>query len=326
VISFFPVSPEFRFPWRGAGAGLRISATVNLLGERDDFRLNSDCWPPAEERKELSLNLRSLFDAILLLAVGVAFSGCAEMGFDMAEARGGRAEGLPARSGDVASWARAAELRRSDPIGPYSALEEEGAAVRAASRALTSADFAIGKWETVEVDIQGYREYIEVYKSDAENALTRSETKVIREHIRRGDQIDHYTDSDRSMRFAYSRVFEKEGRIRDWIRVGKEFNDAEEYSISPRPEATDAATAALRRVDEGKWPDGPTSRPAGPSSWPAGPSSYSGNDSWPPPPIPRPQSSPYQPQTTYHHDLATDYYHDPATDYEPEPTYHRPGD
>lgn len=270
-------------------------------------------------KQKLSLNLRSVFDATVVLAVGVALGGCAEMGLDIAEARGGRAEGLPGRSGDVASFARAAELRRSDPIGPVFALIEEGAAVRAASRALTSADFAIGKWQTVEVDIEGNLRNIDVYKSDADSALTRSETNVTRESVRHGDQIDHYTDSDRAMRFAYSRVFESEGRIRDWIRVGKEFKDAEEYSISPSPETTDAATVALRRTDEGKWP-------AGPSSWPAGPSSWSGNESWQPPPIPAPQRSPYQPQTTYHHDPATDYHHDPATDYKPQTTYHRRGD
>jgi hypothetical protein len=74
----------------------------------------------------LSFNLRSLFDATTGIAFGLALGGCAEMGLDMAEARGGRTEGLPGRSGDVASFARAAELRRSDPIGPAFALIEEG--------------------------------------------------------------------------------------------------------------------------------------------------------------------------------------------------------
>jgi hypothetical protein len=198
--------------------------------------------------------------------------------------------------------------------------------VRAASRALTSADFAIGKWQTIEVDLEGYVRYIDVYKSDVDSALTRSETNVTRESVRHGDQIEHYTNSDRAMRFAYSRVFESEGRIRDWIRVGEEFKDAEEYSISPSPETADAATSALRRTDEGKWPAGPSSWPAGPSSWSAEPSSWSEDKSWQPPSIPAPQSSPYQPQTTYQHDPATDYHHDPATDYKPQTTYHRPGD
>lgn len=255
------------------------------------------------------------FDILALAvwgAVAFVLTGC-EAGLERGE-EASRGMDVVGRTPDITALAKAAELRASGPVDGISALVEEAASVRAASRVLASPEYAIGKWQMMRVEIRGYVRNVEVFKTDSNSTLVRSESNVVRESVRSGDEINHYTNPDRGMAFARSRVFESQGRIRDWIRDAEDtFRDGEEYSISP-PETAHAPRSEdleSRSNEQGvtdnhgsyndeiaesynNWTDG--TRPAGPSSWPAGRSSWSDEQS-------SPSSTPSvssPPQTTYY--------------------------